>query len=50
MSKNKVLIVDDEKDILDLISDIVDDAGYIPLRLKTALRPSIKYRKMHLRR
>ena len=36
MSKNKVLIVDDEKDILDLISDIVDDAGYIPLRAKNS--------------
>ncbi len=36
MSKNKVLIVDDEKDILDLISDIVEDAGYIPLRAKNS--------------
>ncbi len=36
MSKNKVLIVDDEKDILDLISDVVDDAGYIPLRAKNS--------------
>jgi two-component system nitrogen regulation response regulator NtrX len=36
MSKNKVLIVDDEKDILDLISDIVDDAGYIPLKAKNS--------------
>lgn len=36
MSKNKVLIVDDEKDILDLISDIVDDAGYIPVRAKNS--------------
>ncbi len=36
MSKNKVLIVDDEKDILELISDIVDDAGYIPLRAKNS--------------
>jgi two-component system, NtrC family, nitrogen regulation response regulator NtrX len=36
MSKNKVLIVDDEKDILDLVSDIVDDAGYIPLKAKNS--------------
>lgn len=36
MSKNKVLIVDDEKDILDLISDVVDDAGYIPVRAKNS--------------
>ncbi len=36
MSKNKVLIVDDEKDILDLISDIVDDAGFIPLKAKNS--------------
>ena len=36
MSKNKVLIVDDEKDILDLISDIVEDGGYAPLRAKNS--------------
>ena len=36
MSKNKILIVDDEKDILDLISDIVDDGGYLPLKAKNS--------------
>lgn len=36
MQKNKVLIVDDEKDILDLISDIVDDSGYQPVRAKNS--------------
>ena len=36
MSKNKVLIVDDEKDILELVADIVDDAGYVPLKAKNS--------------
>lgn len=36
MQENKVLVVDDEKDILDLISDIVDDAGYQPIRAKNS--------------
>jgi two-component system nitrogen regulation response regulator NtrX len=36
MAENKVLIVDDEKDILDLISDIVEDAGYKAVRAKNS--------------
>ncbi len=36
MQRNKVLVVDDEKDILDLIADIVDDAGYKPVRAKNS--------------
>jgi two-component system nitrogen regulation response regulator NtrX len=32
MINNNVLIVDDEKDIQELIADIVEDAGYKPLR------------------
>lgn len=36
MQQNKVLVVDDEKDILDIISDIVDDAGYKPIRAKNS--------------
>lgn len=36
MSQNKVLIVDDEKDILDIISDIIEDADYKPLKAKNS--------------
>ncbi len=36
MSKNKVVIVDDEKDILELISDIVEDANYQPFKAKNS--------------
>lgn len=36
MAQNKVVIVDDEKDILELISDIVDDAGFKPIKAKNS--------------
>ncbi len=36
MAKNKVVIVDDEKDILNLIADIVEDAGYQPVKAKNS--------------
>ncbi|HCR85611.1 MAG TPA: sigma-54-dependent Fis family transcriptional regulator [Alphaproteobacteria bacterium] len=36
MVQNKVLIVDDEKDILDIVSDIVEDANYKPLRARNS--------------
>jgi len=36
MVQNKVLIVDDEKDILEIIADIVEDANYKPLKAKNS--------------
>lgn len=36
MQKNKVLIVDDEKDILDLVSDVVEEAGYKAITAKNS--------------